>query len=54
MFNVACNSSYGFTLDQSKADKAWEIKNDLEIDGLNNEQIEFAKDWDLLEAKKTL
>ena len=54
MFNVACNSSYGFTLDQSKADKAWEIrKNDLEIDGLNNEQIEFAKkDWDLLEAKR--
>ena len=54
MFNVVCNSSYGFTIDQNKADKAWENKKkDLESEGMNEEQLDFAKkDWDLLEAKR--
>ena len=54
MFNVACNSSYGFTIDQNKADKAWNNKmKQLEEEGLDQDQIEFAKkDWDLLEAKR--
>ena len=54
MFNVACNSSYGFTIDQDKADKAWNNKKkELEEEGLNEDQLDFAKkDWDLLEAKR--
>tara|TARA_Y100000992_G_scaffold302686_1_gene278370 strand:- start:257 stop:1360 length:1104 start_codon:yes stop_codon:yes gene_type:complete len=54
MFNVACNSSYGFTWDKNKADEMWLIEEEkLENEGYEEDKIEFMRtDWYLLDAKR--
>jgi DNA-directed RNA polymerase subunit L len=54
MFNVACNSSYGFTWDKNKADDAWNtIEEELVNKGYDQDKIEFdKKDWYLLDAQR--
>ncbi len=54
MFNVACNSSYGYTLDKDKIDKLWnEKENELKEKKMSIEEIEYIKnDWYALDAKR--
>ena len=56
MFNVVCNSSYGFTIDSAKVKQMWKLKeNELSGQNINkgSEQYDFAKrDFELLEAKR--
>ena len=54
MFNVACNSSYGFTRDKDKIDKVWnETEKQLIKDETSTEDIEYAKkDFYNLDCKK--
>jgi DNA-directed RNA polymerase subunit L len=55
MFNVACNSSYGYTLDKDKIDKTWNMK-EIELkknENLGVDDIEYMKkDWYNLDAKR--
>lgn len=54
MFNVACNSSYGYTQDRVKIDDMWNVKeNQLKKDNIPIEEIEYIKnDWYNLDAKR--
>lgn len=55
MFNAACNSTYGFTMDKDKIDSEWnkkeaELKKD---DSISADDIEYIKnDWYNLDAKR--
>lgn len=56
MFNVVCNSTYGFTIDNEKVKVAWKEKsNELEKQNIQegSEQYNFMRrDFELLDAKR--
>lgn len=55
MYNVACNSSYGFTQDRVKVDDMWNKKEKelKESKSLTHDDIEYIKnDWYNLDAKR--
>lgn len=54
MFNVACNSSYGFTLDKDTIDKTWnEMEQKMNKENIPDDDIEYAKkDFYNLDCKK--
>uniref|UniRef100_A0A6C0LJ55 DNA-directed RNA polymerase RpoA/D/Rpb3-type domain-containing protein n=1 Tax=viral metagenome TaxID=1070528 RepID=A0A6C0LJ55_9ZZZZ len=55
MFNVACNSSYGFTPDKNKIDIEWKKKEEelKKDEKLTSDDIDYLKrDWYTLDAKR--
>lgn len=54
MFNVACNSSYGYSIDKSKVDEIWNNKEvELKKQDILNDELEYIKnDFYNLDAKR--